>query len=102
MKPRHLALLPLLLLLGVLQHRLWSDGGTLDRLTEMELRLESQRAENAEQVRNIEALAAEVIDLKQGLEAIEERARTDLGMIRAGERFYLLVEPDERRGGEAG
>ncbi len=47
------------------------------------------------QVRN-EALDAEVRDLKQGLDAIEERARVDLGMIRKDEVFYQIVSPSRR------
>ena len=58
-------------------------------------------AEQSEQNQKLQArneqLKAEVADLKQGLEAIEERARTELGMIKEGETFYQLVEPDKKK-----
>ena len=42
-----------------------------------------------------DALAAEVADLKSGLEAVEERARAELGLVRDGERFFLVVDPED-------
>jgi cell division protein FtsB len=51
-----------------------------------------QRENDALRERN-QALAAEVRDLKEGLDAIEERARTELGMIKQDESFFLIVEP---------
>lgn len=80
-----------LLLLG-LQYRYWfGDGGGLERY-----RLERQVAELKVQIdqrreRN-QALEAEVQDLKHNLAAVEERARRDLGMIRQGETYFMLVE----------
>ena len=68
----------LLLLLLWLQYRLWVGQGSLAEV------------HNLKQ----EMLEAEVLDLKQGLEAIEERARTDLGMTKRGEVFYQVIEPE--------
>lgn len=91
----------LVALLAVLQYRLWlADGGLVDvhRLGE---RIEAQQAENARLRERNRALAAEVRDLKQGLDAVEARARAELGMVREGETFYQVVEPeDDRAGGD--
>ncbi len=82
----------LLILLAYLQYRLWmGEGGLLD-VWELHREVENQRQENARLRERNEALNAEVLDLKQGLEAIEERAREDLGMVKEGEIFYQVVE----------
>jgi cell division protein FtsB len=83
----------LLVLLLLLQYRLWlGDGGTRE-VSRLREEISSQRAENAQlKVRN-RTLAAEVQDLKKGTTAIEERARTDLGMVGKGETFYQVVAP---------
>lgn len=92
---RLLALL-LLLLLVWLQVRLWTGHGGMAEVRQLEQRVDAQRTENAGLERRNEALAAEVEDLKQGEAAIEERARSELGMIREGEVFYRVVEPMDR------
>ncbi len=81
----------LLVVVLLLQHRLWlSDDGVheLGRLSEA---VERQKAENAELVERNQQLAAEVTDLKAGMAAIEERARSELGMIGRNETFYQVV-----------
>lgn len=76
-----------------LQYPLWfGDGGAL-RLWRLEHEIAAQEAENARLRERNAALEAEVIDLKGGLEAIEERARAELGMIKKDETFYQVVEP---------
>ena len=55
--------------------------------------LEKQKAENAELANRNAQLAAEVRDLKKGVTALEERARSDLGMIASNETFYQVVPP---------
>ncbi len=79
-------------LLG-LQYRLWvSDGGMRD-VWRLESAITTQRQENDRlRERNL-TLSAEVRDLKDGRTAIEERARTDLGMIGADETFFQVVQP---------
>ena len=94
-------LLSLALILALVQARLWlSDEG----LREV-WRLQAQVAERTEENRLLAArnaaLEGEVTDLKQGLDAAEERARTDLGMVAEGETFYQITpyrapEADER------
>jgi cell division protein FtsB len=82
----------LLLLLGYLQYRLWFGDGSLQEVWQLHREVEAQRAENLRLRERNDALDAEVLDLQQGLDAIEERAREDLGMIKEGETFYQVVE----------
>jgi cell division protein FtsB len=87
-----------LVMLGFLQYRLWVGDGSLADLQALQARIAETETELARlQARN-NALAAEVEDLKSGLDAIEERARSQLGMIQSGEVFLQVVEeppPDE-------
>lgn len=85
-------LLLLVLLLGGLQYRLWFGEGNLPSVWVLEDAIEVQQQDNAKlQARN-DALMAEVTDLRSGIAAVEERARTELGMVRRGETFFLLPE----------
>lgn len=85
----------LVVLLLYLQFKLWvGDGGIPDVMhvqNEVDI---AKTSEKKLQERN-QALAAEVHDLKQGLEAIEERARNELGMIKTDETFYQIIKPVE-------
>jgi cell division protein FtsB len=76
-----------------LQYRLWVGENSLAELWGVKVKLEEQQAINSELQSRNDALKAEVSDLKQGLDAIEERARSELGMIKEDETFYQLVEP---------
>lgn len=87
----------LLVLLVLLQWRLWFGAGGMRTVWELEQAVEAQQAENLERERRNRSLAAEVEDLKKGLEAIEERARSEMGMIREGEIFYQIIERPARR-----
>ena len=79
------------LLLG-LQYKLWIGEGSVAEVWQLRQALEAQQAENEELRSRNAALDAEVADLKTGLDAIEERARRDLGMIRRDEIFFQVVE----------
>lgn len=79
-------------LLLVLQYTLWFGNGGLLRVWQLNSMVDKQEVENEQLVERNRALEAEVIDLKQGLEAIEERARSDLGMIKKDETFFQVVE----------
>ncbi|EHQ53464.1 MULTISPECIES: cell division protein FtsB [Ectothiorhodospira] len=81
----------LALFLG-LQYKLWFGEGSLVEVWQLRQELEIQRAQNQELRGRNEALEAEVIDLKTGLEAIEERARRELGMIAEDEIFFQVVD----------
>ena len=84
--------LGLLLLLLLLQYRLWFVEGSLAELHRLKAEVEQQQALNETlRVRN-DRLEEEVLELQQGLETVEERARRDLGMIREGEVYYQVVE----------
>lgn len=85
----------LVLLLLLLQFQLWFGAGGLRGLEERESRLQTSREENRRLEARNRALEAEVDDLKSGLEAMEERARSDLGMIREGETFIQVVDTPE-------
>jgi cell division protein FtsB len=87
------AALILLALLIVLQIKLWTGaGGVRDVESLRETVAETRKANEALKARN-EALQAEVRDLKEGRDAIEERARSELGLVKPGETFYQVVEP---------
>jgi cell division protein FtsB len=82
----------LLVLLGFLQFRLWVGDGSLAELHDLRARIAETEDELARLQSRNNALAAEVEDLKTGLDAIEERARSQLGMIQSGEVFLQVVE----------
>ena len=82
----------LLLLLVYLQYRLWFGDGNLLDVIQLGDEVEAQREENIRLRERNDTLDAEVRDLQQGLDAIEEHAREDLGMVKDGETFYQIVE----------
>lgn len=82
----------LVILLLVLQYRLWFSDGGLVKMWQLSEALEAQKQENARLLERNRALEAEVIDLKQGLQAIEERARTELGMVKKDETFFQIID----------
>ena len=88
MKPLSLVLAGLLL---ALQYPLWIGKGSWMRVRELDRQLVAQREANVRLKARNDALDAEVRDLKQGHEALEERARLELGMIRKDETFYQVV-----------
>lgn len=83
----------LVVLLGWLQYRLWFGDGGQREVAALQEDVARQEAENARLGQRNDALAAEVQDLKSGEDAVEERARSELGMIRPGETFYRVVDP---------
>jgi cell division protein FtsB len=81
-----------LALIALIQYPLWLGKGSWLRVWEVDRQISAQREINQTlQARNT-ALDAEVGDLKQGLDAIEERARSELGMIRHDEIFFQVLE----------
>ena len=84
--------LALAVLLGLVHVELWFGKGGVPRMVELQGKLETQQAANdAARKRNAQ-LAAEVNDLKEGLEMVEEKARVELGMIKADEIFVQLSQ----------
>ncbi len=82
----------LLFLLVALQVSLWFGDGSLVSAWRLQERIEQQQKENEQLAERNRILEAEVNDLKQGVDAIEERARSELGMVKQGETFYQIVE----------
>jgi cell division protein FtsB len=81
----------LVVVLTLLQARLWLSNGGLREVWRLEAEVARRTDENDRLAARNSALEAEVLDLKQGLAAAEERARTELGMIQAGETFYQIA-----------
>jgi cell division protein FtsB len=91
----------LLLVLILLQMKMWFGEGGFRDVRRLEQRVEEQARENETLAQRNRELQAEVEDLRQGLEAVEERARSELGLIKENEEFYQVVpgqksEPDGR------
>ena len=85
----------LLILLAALQYKLWFGEGGYRDVQRLEQRVEEQVQENEALAQRNRELEAEVEDLRQGLEAVEERARSELGMIKENEEFYQVVPEDK-------
>jgi cell division protein FtsB len=89
---RYVALLLLILLLA-LEVKLWTGDWSMREVWRLRERVSEQKQENQKLKQRNEALSAEVQDLKNGNEAVEERARSELGLVKPGETFYQVVEP---------
>jgi len=81
----------LLVVVLLLQYRLWLSGDGVRELTRLSESVERQKLENSELESRNKQLIAEVADLKAGMAAIEERARSELGMIGRNETFFQVV-----------
>ncbi|MBZ4040377.1 cell division protein FtsB [Novilysobacter selenitireducens] len=88
-----LLMVVLLAMLAWLQYHLWLDEGGRRSVAKLEAQVEQQARDNGGLQERNDALQAEVEDLKSGEAAVEERARSELGMIKPGETFYRVVEP---------
>ena len=82
----------LIVIFFALQYKLWVGQGSMAEVARLEQAIDSQKVQNAKLRERNNALDAEVQDLKQGVEAIEERARSELGMIKKDETFYQIVD----------
>lgn len=90
--PRFLATVFLLVLLGGVQAELWLGKGSVGRVAELREEVATLRARNDAAKQRNEQLAAEVRDLQEGLEIVEEKARFELGMVKPNE-IYVRVDP---------
>ncbi len=88
----------LVALLLLLQYRLWVGEGSLAEVHALRKQVETQKGELEALRQRNNALRADVQDLKKGLDAIEERARSELGMIRDSEEFYQIVDDPKKMG----
>jgi len=85
----------LIVLLIGLQYKLWLGDGSLSEVVQLSRELETQKLKLRELEERNRILEAQVVDLQNGLDAFEEKARNDLGMIKQGETFIQLI-PGER------
>lgn len=85
----------LALLILALQYPLWLGKGSWLKAWEVDQELSKQKAENERLKARNASLDAEVKDLKTGYEAIEERARSELGMVKQDEVFFQVLEPQQ-------
>lgn len=85
----------LVVLLLLLQYRLWFSHDGLPSVLHLHRAVAIQKQENTKLTERNNVLAAEVHDLKSGLDALEERARSELGMIKQGETFFQIIDEEE-------
>ena len=86
------AVIALILLLAALQYRLWFGQGSLPAVSDLRARVTRESHENTKLAARNQRLEHEVASLKHGDQAIESRARSELGMIKGNETFYLVVK----------
>ncbi len=88
-------LILLVVLFVLLQYKLWSDDGGIAEIWRLQRAIEAQQREIDDLKQRNAALQAEVEDLRGGLAAIEERARSELGLIKEGETFFQAIDENE-------
>ncbi|MGL4474098.1 MAG: cell division protein FtsB [Shewanella sp.] len=81
----------LVVLLAILQYRLWFGDNNVPQYFQLEQQIKTQQNSNAKLVERNDILREEINDLRRGTGAIEERARNELGMVKDGETFYRIV-----------
>jgi len=91
-RPGHWLIAGLALVVIALQFRLWVGEGSLAQVNSLQTRVAQMRVENGIREQRNRILRAETIELKSGLESIEEKARSEFGLIKQGETFFLLVD----------
>lgn len=84
----------LLLIFLTLQYRLWVGEGSYAEVRHLQQEIANKKADLERMEKENRELRAEIEDLKKGLEAIQERARSELGMIKKGETYFQIVEPE--------
>ncbi len=87
--------LTLTLLLGMLQYSLWQGKNGIFDFQEVDAEIEVQEQVNTNLHQRNQEMFAEIDDLRQGLDAIEERARHELGMVKDGETFYRIIGEEQ-------
>ena len=85
----------LILILIGLQYKLWFGDGSLSEVVQLTRELDIQKQKLTELEERNKILEAQVLDLQNGLDAFEEKARNDLGMIKEGETFIQLIPPQD-------
>jgi len=87
----------LIVVLVALQVRLWRGEGSLSDIERLEHEIASQSTTNAGLEKRNKGLLHEVSDLKTGLDSVEEHARSEMGLIKHGETYYLIVDKNQAR-----
>ncbi len=87
----------LIVVLVALQIRLWRGEGSLSDIERLEHEIASQTTTNAGLEQRNKRLLQEVSDLKTGLDSVEEHARSEMGLIKKGETYYLIVDKNQPR-----
>lgn len=82
----------LLLLLGILHAQLWLGRGSVPSVAKLQTLLQKQLAQNVQAQYANERLASEVRDLQEGLDMVEEKARSELGMVKPNEIFVQVAQ----------
>ena len=85
----------LLVLLIWLQYKVWLQDGGIPEVIQLQQEVEEVKTEVQQLQERNSSLDAEVKDLKKGLDAIEERARSEMGMIKEDEVYYQVIEPEK-------
>ncbi len=88
--------LVLITLLCLLQYRLWFGKNSIPDYWQMQQEAQQMKEQNANLAQRNSLLKADIEDLKIGMDAIEERARNELGMIKEGETFYRILPPEQQ------
>lgn len=88
----------MIVLLSLLQYRLWVGQNSLPESFQLQEQIKLQRQSNAKLIERNQVLKEEIIDLRRGTEALEERARNELGMVKQGETFFRVVGEPQRDG----
>ena len=86
----------LIVLIAVLQVKFFFSQGNWRQVQDLREQVQAQQKENEALLSRNRALAAEVKDLKSGVDAVEERARNEMGMVKPGETFYRVIDPDKK------
>jgi cell division protein FtsB len=81
----------LLVLLAIVHAQLWFGRGSVPNVAKLQAKLQTQEQKNASALRTNERLTSEVRDLKEGLEMVEEKARSELGMVKPNEMFVQIT-----------
>ena len=87
----------LITLLLLLQYKLWLGDGGIPEVLQLQAEVQQQQQHRDRLQERNRGLDAEVSDLKKGLDAIEERARSELGMIARDEQFYQIIPPSRNK-----
>ena len=83
----------LLLLIALVHAELWFGKGSVPRVMQLQAKLDEQKVENAAAQRRNDLLVAEISDLQEGLEMVEEKARSELGMLKPDEILVQISRP---------